>query len=1144
MATLSDSLARARAATADDRNIVVTAGAGTGKTTLLVNRLLHLLLHRAEPLPIGDIVALTFTNKAADEMKLRLRMRLSELSANDLAAKALHELEKSQIGTIHSFAAHLLRLYPIESRVDPGFQQDDGRQFDAFFQQEWVLWLDQELGSAGAHDDIWRVVLSLVTLEELQELARGFVGELIPMDDMLDLALDLEHLSPSIREWLLHQARTASDLRRTHPKTNTFERMLEDAATYLDRFARQQRCTAPESLNREAPPITTQWERDDYEQAKRIIRVAQGVAAVRLDVLKPMVHLIVPFARECRRRFVLTGYISFDGLVARARNLLRDHPRIRRELKRQFRSILVDEFQDTDPVQYEMILYLAEAAGGEASDWRTIRLEPGKLFIVGDPKQSIYAFRRADMEAYDTVVEDHVLAQTPSGERHALHTNFRSHAALLASINGFFARMFPEQSIKGIQPRYDPLLSRDTQIPLPGEQMEIRLVRPDGLDADADTAGRAEADELARWLREEVFEREEIHEHGVPVKIRPGHVAILFRTLTDMRDYLEALRRYRIPCLTEGEKHFYERQEVIDTINLLRAAVDPHDRLALVGVLRSSFGAMPDVQIEALARHEVVDYRIAPRPDSLDREAQIAYAAVAPIYVLLRELSVELPRLPLADVLDTLLAKAPLLELAAASIDGEQAVANVLKLRDLAVQLAKQSTLSLRGLVSELTKRAMDVPDEAESSLAENLNDEQGFVRLLSIHKAKGLEFPVVILAGLQRGTNRIPSRMLVHHDWSTGIVGIKVGSLQTLGGIYVTAKLEERRRAEQSRVLYVAMTRAKRRLILSAGVPQQVAQDSFLAMVAQGCGIDLKSLGADGQTAILPIGSGTVSLQVIPGKMVPLHANRREDAEWQDLDHDDVVTVRARWDERVRRQQQIGRCPPSLSPTLLKEMMSRDVTLPRSSGHGRGSQVGALIGTLAHCILEQWDFADDVGKLIGQADVMCAGLSSNDAYDAGEIRSTLKEVLEVFARSEIYETLRTATIVGKEVPFVIPWYTSDLQHSAELTISPASRKTRPPHHLGGAHKHGPTYSSDRAPQHSTSMMEGIIDLVYRFNGDIWIADYKTDRLTSDEIAGRAEEYQLQAQIYTEAVSQCIGIRPKGFQLIFLRTGTVVPVLS
>ncbi|MGH9198913.1 MAG: 3'-5' exonuclease, partial [Acidimicrobiia bacterium] len=185
--------------------------------------------------------------------------------------------------------------------------------------------------------------------------------------------------------------------------------------------------------------------------------------------------------------------------------------------------------------------------------------------------------------------------------------------------------------------------------------------------------------------------------------------------------------------------------------------------------------------------------------------------------------------------------------MAAASIDGEQAVANVLKLRDLAVQLAKHSALSLRGLVGELTRRALDVPDEAESSLAEDLDgDGQGFVRLLSIHKAKGLEFPVVILAGLQRGTNRVPSRIMVHHDWSTGIVGIKVGELQTLGGVYVTAKLDERQRAEQSRVLYVAMTRAKRRLILSAGIPKHIARDSFLAMVAQGFGVDLESLGAD----------------------------------------------------------------------------------------------------------------------------------------------------------------------------------------------------------------------------------------------------------------------------------------------------------
>lgn len=1103
--TLSDGPARERAATAGDRNIVVTAGAGTGKTTLLVNRLMHLLLHRVEPLAIGDIVALTFTNKAADEMKLRLRTRLNACPGNELAVKALHELEKSQIGTIHSFAAHLLRLYPIESLVDPGFQQDEGGQFDEFFQREWSVWLDQELGSTGTREQIWRAALSVVTLEELQELARGFVCELIPLDENCDVAVDLKNPSPSIREWLLRQASIAMELRNSHPKSNRLERMLEDAAGYLERIARQEWCTTPESLDRGVPPATTQWGREDYEEAKRLIRVAQAVATVKLDLVQPIVQLIVPFAQVCRRRFVQTGYISFDGLVARARNLLRDHPLIRRELKRQFRSILVDEFQDTDPVQYEMILYLAEAMGAEETDWRKITLEPGKLFIVGDPKQSIYAFRRADMEAYDTVVEDHVLAQVPPGERHTLQTNFRSHAGLLTPINAFFSRIFPEQAMKGIQPRHDPLLSRDNQASLPGEEVLIRLVRPDVTDADAETAGRAEAEELARWLSTEVFDREEIYDHGVSVKIKPAHVAILFRTLTDMRDYLEAFRRYEIPCLTEGEKHFYERQEVIDAINLLRAVVNPHDDLALVGVLRSSLGAMPDVQIETLARHHVLDYRTSRRPDSLDSQAQAAYQAVQPIYALLRALSSELPGLPLTEVMDALLSKAPLLELAAASIDGEQAVANVLKLRDLAVQLAKQSMLTLRGLVAELTKRAFEVPSEAESSLAEDLDgDGQGFVRLLSIHKAKGLEFPVVILAGLQRGTTRVPSRIMVHHDWSTEVIGIKVGDLQTLGGVYVTAKLEERRRAEQSRVLYVAMTRAKRRLILSAGIPKQIAQDSFLAMVAQGFRIDLDNPGAEALATGLPVGNPTISLNVIPGKTVPLRANRRERPEWQNLKDDDVTVVRARWDDRFRRQREITRFPPLLNPSLLKSAVSGIAPARRSRADGPRSHLAPLFGTLVHRILEQWDFADDPAKLIDMAESECAAMVAKDSNKYNGISLAVKEMLEVFTQSDIFQILREATTIGREIPFTIPWPTSESRHS---------------------------------------VMEGIIDLVYRLSGDIWIADYKTDHIAAEEIEDRAKEYQLQAQIYTEAVSKCLGVRPKGFQFIFLRTGTVVSIL-
>ncbi|WP_447977300.1 UvrD-helicase domain-containing protein [Candidatus Nitrospira bockiana] len=1122
MVTLSDRPARERAATAGDCNIVVTAGAGTGKTTLLVNRLLHLLLHRPDPLTVREIVALTFTNKAADEMKSRLRDRLAALPDNELAAAALHGLEQSQIGTIHSFAAHLLRLYPIESGVDPSFTQDEGPRFDEFFEREWALWLDQELGDGGTHHDVWTRALQIVTLEDLRQLARSLAGELIPLDEgLLDVAGEARR--PPIQQWLMDLSRATRALRAARSKANTLEHMLEDVAVYLEQVAQQGGVLPlPPALERDPPARTTQWSREDYQEAKRVIRVAQAVAKVRLDPLRPLLDLFIPFARDVRRRFVQTGSISFDGLVARARNLLRDHPVIRRELKTQFRSILVDEFQDTDPVQYEMILYLAEAQGQEAREWRQVRLEPGKLFIVGDPKQSIYAFRRADMEAYDAVVEDQVLAQTPPGERHTLCTNFRSHSGLLTSINACFARIFPARSIKGLQPQHDPLQASEAgAVRLPDECVQIRLVRPDDPEADAETVGRMEAEELARWLREEVLGRQEIHEQGMRMTIKPGHVAILFRTLTDMRDYVEALRRYAIPCLTEGEKHFYERQEVIDTINLLRAAVDPHDRLALTAVLRSSLGALPDAQVEALARCHLLDYRIARPLASQERQAQAAYDHAVPVYALLRTLSRALPCLPLTDVMDAMLAAAPLMELAAASIDGEQAVANLLKLRDVTVQLAQRSDLTLSGLVAELTKRVLDPPDETESSLAEDLNDHghPGYVRLLSIHKAKGLEFPVVVLAGLQRGTNRSTSPVLVQHDWSTGIAGIRVGDLQTLGSVYLGDKLARRQEAEQSRVLYVAMTRAKRRLILSAGIPKQPAAESFLSMVAHGLGVEPDALGREAKTSTLPVEGGAIRLDVVSGRAVPLHMARRHGIEWRDAE-DDGVRLKARWEERLRRRAAVTAHPLFMSPTLLKRgLVEEDETPWRRRGRitNAGSDTARWIGIVAHRVLEEWNFADDPEQLGERAQAVAARLlaAQDGLKDPQAVVDEVTAMLLTFAGSELYQTLRQADILGREVPFSIPWAS---------TLQPGEPPRRGP----------------------SSVMEGVIDLVYRAGGRLWVADYKTDAVEPDEIEVKAEEYRIQAQVYTQAVSQTLGLSPAEieFQVVFLRTGRTVSLLS
>ena len=1200
MINLPDSAVRERAATATDRNIVVTAGAGTGKTTLLVDRLTHLLMRQPEPLSIGEIVALTFTNKAANEMKLRLRDRLSTLvemdfgspplaavqrqeweqlaalstryhlskdRLNELAEKALAELEKSQIGTIHSFAAHLLRIYPVETGVDPAFLEDEGTNFKEYFKQEWAAWLDRELGPAGANKEIWRAVLRVASLEDLRELAVKLAGELIPLDDLLaqvgasdeGIALPLP-----IQKWARGLSERANTLRRAHPKTNTLERMLEEAASYLQGMAEQGLHPHPslplatekgreggESLDRDVPRKTSAWSEEDHMEAKHIMEVARSLMRLQTGALPWALRLLVPFASDCRRRFVRSGYVSFDGLLARARDLVRDHPLIRRDLKRQFRALLVDEFQDTDPVQYEMLLYLAEAFGREERDWRMVRLEPGKLFIVGDPKQSIYAFRRADMEAYDAVVEERVLPQSPPGEQLPLQTNFRSHAALLTVINAFFARVLPEKSIKGVQPKHDPLHAFDVgPVALSNERVEIRLVRPPDPETDADTASRVEAEELARWLSEDVLGRQELLEHGVPVKIQPRHVAILFRTFTKVWGYLEAFRRYDIPCLTEGEKHFYERQEVIDAVNLLRAATNPHDHVALIGVLRSSLAGLTDAHIEAVVRENLLDYRTAPESQNWQGEGNLGQR-LAPVYSLLRTLNREVPRLPLSEVMDALFETVPLLELAAASIDQEQAVANLMKLRDLVAELAERSHCSLQGLIAELTARVSEPPDEAESSLAEETQDgveEQGAVRLLSIHKAKGLEFPLVVLAGLHLKSGTREPQVFVQHDWTSGIVGVRVGELRTLGGVYVSDKLDERQRAERTRVLYVGMTRAKRRLVLSTGIPGRRSRsaESLLALVGKGMQFDPYAIE---KTTSLSLDHVTVPVEVIQGSESARRPTKHAEA-WHDAE-DDVSVLQTRWTERTQRWQEARTFRLFTSPSvlivngILKDRKGPEV-IYKEPVSGRRRDKALLIGTLAHRVLERWDFSADPRKLDQQITNVCrTGLSQEWAGEAEALETELREIFKLFAASSPYAELGRATILGREIPFIIPWSNSTSQSSVRspqpLVPSPQPSRFR----LASAGRRSPAEAAPPSPESSVlspqpSVMEGVIDLVYRLDGQVWIADYKTDSVTERELTSRAAESQVQARIYREAVSRCLGLDKVNFQFLFLRTGLAV----
>lgn len=1109
--TIPDRLQRERAETTFDRNVVVVAGAGTGKTTLLVNRLLHLLVKEPEPVPIMRIVALTFTNKAATEMKSRLRERLLRLarggrdgvrqgdggavSLDDLRARyglstdevvrrataAFRDIEKAQIGTLHSFAAHLLRLHPLESGVDPAFQEDDGSRFEEQFAAAWDVWIDRELSRKGTRHRPWRTVLQQATLEELRDFARTLCSELIDLTRLRE-QIEQPGCAGPLVPWLTDLRERANALLHAHAgaKRRKIESMLAASVALLSRAVEkgpdaQQDVSDQdrEILEKGIGDPVSGWEPADFDEASRIIETARRFLAVDHRFFVQALQLLSPLVSSVRSSFVQKGWLSFDGLLARARTLLRDHPAVRERIKHEYRAVLVDEFQDTDPVQYEIILAVSEQRGTHATAWQEIRLEPGKLFIVGDPKQSIYAFRRADIEAFERVLHK---VEADRGMGVTLTTNFRSAAAVLRPVNDIFDRVFRPRP--HVQPANVRLEAPPQRTPAQTESgLRLHIVTPPASDEPFDAAGatRAEAELLARWLDEEVLRRD---------GVKPGHVALLFRKLTQADTYLDALRRHGIAYVIEGEKHFYRRQEVIDLVNLLRVLDSPHDAVALVGLLRSPLGGLTDRELYDLRQAGLFDYR---QYERLRSWRQPAASSLRRLYERLAVLHREIPALPLADAIQCIFDRLPVLELAAASLHGEQAVANLLKVKQTAVSLADRPHLTLSGFVEQMVARLEEQPDEAESPLVEETSDA---VQILTVHKAKGLEFPIVVLPGLHQGSGRERSAPTVSYDWSSGMYGLTLGGRHTFGSLLLREKTALREEAERRRVLYVGMTRAKDLLVLSGGATARSSGDSVLRMledIAQG------KVGEPGCTE-LKVGESSILQTVVEA---PDRKKARRSAAGHTAEATlDPVWIASLWQKRDSVWKEARAMPRHLAPTALEQRAEEPAWLRPPSGSD--AETSRLIGILAHRVLERWDFGEDPARL---ADLVHRVVQSHLPPDQRALAPTavesLRALLGRFGRSEAYERLRSATILGKEVPFVMPWD-------------------------GG------------------QVMEGVIDVLYRLDGQVWIADYKTDAVQPEEAPARAERYRAQSDIYKEAVRRSLGLDLIRFHCVFLRCGVAV----
>ncbi len=794
-----------------DMNLCVEASAGTGKTTVLVARIVQIL--RSGRATVDKLAVITFTEKAAAELSARVRESLESalLDATDEAqitriSSALRNLNRARIETIHAFASNLLRERPVEAGLDPNFEVLDDLGSSIGFEEAYRRWLSDVLSQPSK--PLWRAFnrgFELRHLRETAELLHQHRAQLpLTLDEpavrsaptmLTELQVDVDRLS----ELLENDCKDRSD--KGAIQIESILERFEEYRQWADRSEVLERVML-KPLKITSAGNKTKWQSGAGDEQKSICQhlkqeLESYQEALRNDALVGILPLVEAFVQEYSEQRLRNGTAEFDDLLIWTRDLLRDQPDVRRYFQQRFDCVLVDEFQDTDPLQVEIVLYLTGDDPGE-KDWRTVRPLPGKLFVVGDPKQSIYRFRRADITIYEWV--KHRVLQ--DGLR-SIQQNFRSVDGVITWVNDVFSRII--EPLEGIQPNYGELVAaRPNHI---GWSRPVLLARGTAKGAEAMRAEEARllAGMIERIVKDECWPVEEANE------IRPASwrdVAILLPTRTGIGYYEQALAERNIPYRHEGGRSFFERQEVQELVSCLKAIDDPTDRVSLVAALRSgAFGCSDDELFQFVNERGSLDIRVEPKD---------GVPAVTEALAVLRGLSEVRGLISLPEFVGQVLEETRLVEYAITLPQGQQAAANLLKVADQARAFSGVHGGGLRAFVRWLTTSSGGHGDEADAAVAEARDD---VVRILTIHAAKGLEFPIVALANLNTGGR--PTTAGALPDQNAGRLELCVGTSQlnfkTPGFDEANEREALHEEAERRRLLYVAATRARDYLILPA---------------------------------------------------------------------------------------------------------------------------------------------------------------------------------------------------------------------------------------------------------------------------------------------------------------------------------------
>ena len=885
--TLVDATDRERIRSSLDESLIVEAAAGTGKTTELVARIVNVLATgRAR---VDQMLAVTFTEKAAGELKLRLREGLESarhklVAAADPAAAdrparlsniehAIAHLEEAQVSTIHGFCADLLHERPVEAGVDPQF--DVLAEPERTFGQAFDLWLQQTLdnppegvrralerrsaGGFGEHENKERPTERLrkaaTALAEWRDFPAPWrretferkaiidqiVAHLVDFAELVDRVSNRrsDRLYLDVRPALMiaRAIRKHDELRPSRRDYDWIEASLVELAANRN-FANARKGSGTQYGDGVTRATVLEQHRKIVDVLRNFRRVADADLAALLQVeLRAPIGVYAGLKRDA-------GRLDFVDLLLEARDLVRDHADVRADFQRRFTCIFVDEFQDTDPLQAEILLLLAADDPAER-DWRRVRPAPGKLFIVGDPKQSIYRFRRADLGVYQDVktrLQDHGVASV------ALTTSFRAVPSIQKLVNRAFAPLMSQGGGQAAAPaspqaEYVPLSPHrgavDDQpaivvLPVP-RPYGMRRVAASAIERSLPDAVGAFVDWLVTASGWRVTEQQppslDDAEGGasappsarVPVAAR--HVCLLFRRFesfgTDMtRAYVEALEARELPHLLVGGRTFHNREEVMTMRAALAAVEYPDDELSVFATLRGSLFAIEDAAL--LEYHHrfggLHPFRVpaalggGDRVDdgSADTESG-RLASIAEALTVLRDAHRRRHDVPVAETIGRLLETTRAHAGFVMRPGGEQALANVMQIAEMARRYEAGGGLSFRGFVEQLEDEA-SARQAGEAPILEEGSDG---VRIMTVHRAKGLEFPVVILADPTCKLHRKTAGRFI--DAKRGLCALRIAGWSPLDLLDHEDEEVERDRQEGIRLAYVAATRARDLLVVPA---------------------------------------------------------------------------------------------------------------------------------------------------------------------------------------------------------------------------------------------------------------------------------------------------------------------------------------